>query len=266
MDDIILIKLGGSLITDKDKAFTARNQIIHSLALELSQIQQQFPNKKIIIGHGSGSFGHNVAREFNTRSGVNTEWEWTGFFEVWKAARSLHQIVLDEFIQVGLHCFSFPPSANMIATNGVGSNYFITPLIKALSAGVIPVVYGDVVFDDQIGGTILSTEDVFFYLTRYLNISAILLAGIEEGIWYDVKNKKGLIPEITPKNFLAIQEKIGASASPDVTGGMIEKVRIMLRLLENNPALKIKIFSGNNFGNLTSAIQDQDIGTRIRWE
>ena len=65
---------------------------------------------------------------------------------------------------------------------------------------MIPLVNGDTIFDDQRGGTILSTEDLFIYLARQLHPERILLAGLEEGVWADYPACTQLIGEITPRN------------------------------------------------------------------
>lgn len=36
----------------------------------------------------------------------------------------------------------------------------------ALKAGIVPVVHGDVSFDEELGGTVASTEDIFAFLAR----------------------------------------------------------------------------------------------------
>ena len=63
------IKLGGSLITDKDQDSTARYEMLDQLSQELAIAIKQHPEKKFVIGHGSGSFGHFAAKKYNTRNG-----------------------------------------------------------------------------------------------------------------------------------------------------------------------------------------------------
>lgn len=36
----------------------------------------------------------------------------------------------------------------------------------ALDAGLVPVIHGDVAFDEERGGTVASTEEIFSYLAR----------------------------------------------------------------------------------------------------
>ena len=105
----LFLKLGGSLITDKGKAETALPELILSLLSDFKRYLDQNPDQKVLLGHGSGSFGHHTAAKHNTRAGVCSPAEWQGFRQVWESARKLNQIVLDLGRQAGLELISFPP-------------------------------------------------------------------------------------------------------------------------------------------------------------
>ncbi len=84
----------------------------------------------------------------------------------------------------------FSPSANVTAHGGKIFSWDHHPIQAALSNGLLPVIHGDVVFDDIRGGTILSTEDFFdtFGASDSIQI-AILLAGLETGVWADFPSR-----------------------------------------------------------------------------
>ncbi len=88
------------------------------------------------------------------------------------------------------------------------------------------MIYGDVVFDTILGGTILSTEDLFVP-TWHLAILAtqLLFAGLQPLVWGDFPDNTRALPEITPKSFPEIEAGLKGSAATDVTGGMVDKVR-----------------------------------------
>ena len=87
----------------------------------------------------------------------------------------------------------------------------LEPLQSALENGLIPVVYGDVVFDQALGGTILSTEDLFAYLVPQLHPSRLLFAGMEPGVWQDFPANTHLLPEITPASFPQVETGLKGS-------------------------------------------------------
>jgi isopentenyl phosphate kinase len=120
-----------------------------------------------------------------------------------------------------------------------------------------------VILDEKRGGTILSTEDLFTFLTNELKPTRILLAGLEEGVWEDFPARTRLIKEITPQSFHKQVSKVGGSAGADVTGGMQTKVHEMLKLVENTTNLEVLIFSGEKEGNVQRALLGEKPGTRL---
>ncbi|OJX41273.1 MAG: hypothetical protein BGO78_00555 [Chloroflexi bacterium 44-23] len=266
MDELVFIKWGGSLITNKNQAETPNIDTIVSLASQFLQIVQKYPNTKFVLGHGSGSFGHFVANKYQTRQGVSSLTEWNGFWQVWKAARALNQIVLSALNELNIPHIAIPASATFMADNKSPISFFDEPFRNALQHGILPVIYGDVVFDRTLGGTILSTEDLFLQLARSLRPNKILLAGLTDAIFYDFPKNKQRIPIITPHNFKEIEHFIGASNSIDVTGGMISKVKRMLEVIEEQPQLQVTIFSGMHPDAMQTVLQGDDIGTSLRQE
>jgi isopentenyl phosphate kinase len=261
--DLQLLKLGGSLITDKSKAHTPRPAVIKRLAEEIAGAKRQDPALKLIVGNGAGSFGHVPAKRYGTREGVHTSAEWCGFVEVWREARALNQIVMEILWECGLPAMVFSPSASVTSGDGRILTWNLEPLKSALEAGLLPVIHGDVAFDVRRGGTILSTEDLFAHLAHHLRPKRILLAGIEAGVWADYPDCTRLVPEITPANWEAVAASLGGSAAIDVTGGMASKVRQSLELVKEIPGLEVRIFSGEEEGLVGRALKGKGVGTAV---
>jgi isopentenyl phosphate kinase len=120
-----------------------------------------------------------------------------------------------------------------------------------------------VAFDEVRGGTILSTEDLFSHLARAINPERILLAGLESAVWEDFPARTRKIEAITPGTFAEISRGVGKAVGADVTGGMEDKVTQMLELVQQNPELKIQIFSGAEPGNIARALAGETLGTWI---
>jgi isopentenyl phosphate kinase len=277
MKELIFLKLGGSLITDKTQAYTPRLDIIEDVALQISTTLQNNPDLRLVIGHGSGSFGHVAASEYHTREGFvprasplihrerdkTEENYWKGFAEVWYQASALNRFVMKALNKTNVPSIALPPSANVIASDGQVSIWETTAIRMALAAGLVPVIYGDVTFDEVRGGTILSTEDLFGFLARALNPERILLAGLESAVWEDFPARTRKLETITPQSFSEISEGVGKAAGADVTGGMEAKVVQMLELVRQNPQLKVQIFSGAEPGNIARALSGEEPGTMI---
>ncbi len=261
-NELVFLKLGGSLITEKRREATARNDVISRLASELANIRRSNPNLRLLLGHGSGSFGHVPAKKYNTRTGVRTPKEWRGFIEVWQQAGALHRIVMDALLAAPLPAIGFPPSASVSAADGRISTWNLAPIESALDANLLPVVFGDVAFDSVRGGTILSTEDLFVHLAAHLHPSRVLIAGDEDGVYTDFETRGDIISEITPLSDLS--HIFEAASVADVTGGMAGKVQAMLNLLQQIPGCQIRIFSGLVPGNLARVLSGEPLGTLIQ--
>ncbi len=252
---LTLVKLGGSLITDKRVEKSFRKDVVIRLADELAAACAADSDLRLVIGHGSGSFGHFAASRADTINGVHSLDEWKSFAHVSNVAAELNQLVCEVFESAGLPVWGIQPSASMRAVSGQVVSLSIEPLVTALSKGIIPVVYGDVSVDSSIGGTIISTEKLFFYLTSVLSIDRIFLLGEVGGVYDRLGN---VIQLITYNNYSLYFDSVGASNGVDVTGGMETKVEDMLNVISHNSSMTIRIFSGLEKNLLYKALLGQE--------
>ena len=268
MEKLVFLKLGGSLITDKTRAYSPRLEILDNLALQIAAALQDDPDLSLVLGHGSGSFGHTAAKEFRTRDGLRGQAVpadearyWRGFSQVWFQASALNRLVMEVLQKAGVPSLALAPVSAVTARDGQISHWNLEPLKAALAGRLVPVIYGDVIFDEVRGGTILSTEDLFEHLARELKPERILLAGLEAAVWADFPERKQRVEKITPASFENIKTHVGASHGADVTGGMESKVQQMLSLAMEIPQLTAQIFSGETPGNIKKTLAGENLGT-----
>lgn len=258
---LTFVKLGGSLLTDKRVEASFRAEATARIASEIAAALVEQPVLRLLVGHGSGSFGHFAARRYGTIDGVQTSEEWRGFAEVATVAAELNYLVAKALHTAGVPVWRLQPSASTISQNGAISHLALEPIQAALEHGLVPLVYGDVALDRVRGGTIISTETIFFYLAQHLPVRRILLLGEVEGVYAP---DGSVIPVITPANFDAIERALGGSAGTDVTGGMETKVRDMLALAQQLDGLEIRIMDGRQPGLLRAALLGEaEPGTKI---
>lgn len=260
---MVFLKLGGSLITDKHKPRTPNMPVLGRLAEEIQSGLEENTGLKILLGHGSGSFGHTSGSQYQTREGVSTPGDWLGFSQVWADAAALNRLVMSALQDAGLPAVAFPPSASILTQSRKIISWELSPIGIALKNNLLPVVYGDVVFDENQGGTILSTEELFVYLAAALKPKRVLLAGQDPGVWQDFPACTRLFEEITPTDKKDLISGVKASRATDVTGGMGEKVKQMLDLIQSLPALEALIFSGAEPGQVQRALSGESPGTRL---
>ena len=260
---LIFLKLGGSLITNQDKKDTPNLRIISRISAEIANALKETPDLNLVLGHGSGSFGHHAANKYGTRVGVNSPEAWHGFAHVWDRAHALNTILIEALRKANIPVISFSPSSSVITQNHTIKSWDTYQVEQALKNYLVPLVYGDVVFDRTLGGTILSTEELFAYLSKKLTPDRILLAGIEPGVWNDFGSRDFIISRITPSSFTFIGSDQMRSSSPDVTGGMGSKISSMLEIIEGSPHTSISVYSGMESGNIYSSLTGKSLGTLL---
>jgi isopentenyl phosphate kinase len=250
---LTFLKLGGSLITDKAQPRTSRPEVLARLMEEIAAARAARADLKLVLGHGSGSFGHVEGGKYGTRQGVRTPDQWRGFADVQAAAGELNRLVVDAARAAGLPMLNLPPSASAVCRDGVIQTMAVDPVRVALAHDLVPLVFGDVALDEVRGGTIVSTEDVFRFLAAIMRPDRILLAGIEPGVLARWPGGE-VLPALDPGSTLG---GIGGSHAADVTGGMASKVKEMLALAQAVPGVGVRIFSGTTPGLVYSALVDE---------
>lgn len=258
---MIFLKLGGSLITDKTQAESPQLSMIAQLADEIRAYQQAKPASQLLLGHGSGSFGHYEASKYNTQAGVSTREQWMGFARVWQSAQRLNRLMIDELSARDLPVITFSPASSAFCRGGDLIEMSTQGIRRALEVGLVPVLHGDVAFDSLQGGTIVSTEQVFTYLAGELQPTRILLAGREPGVLAEPNDPGSVLDIVRADDVKHVH--FGGIHGDDVTGGMAAKVHEALRMAKACPQADIYIFSPQDPGDLHRALQGGHPGTRI---
>lgn len=269
MSQLIFVKLGGSLLTDKKREAAARPRVLARLAREIASVRVQGPGLRLLLGHGSGSFGHVAGKRYRTRDGVWNEVGWQGFAETAAAAARLNRLVTDAFLVAGVPIWSLQPSASARCHDGRLVSLDIHSIQEALANGLVPLLYGDVSLDDVRGGTIISTEELFAWLAPHLHPSRIVLAGVVDGVYSTDPHRDPQaerFSHLTPQDLTRVGHTLGGSHGVDVTGGMLSKVQLMAGLVERMPSLEVRLTSGAAPGRLVQAIMAEqwEEGTVLR--
>jgi len=263
---LIFLKLGGSLITQKDKPFTENKEIIRQIVGEIHQARKEKPFK-LLIGNGGGSYPHVPAKKYKTAEGIINTNSLKGIAEVQDAAARLNRIIVRALLDVGENTVSINPSSTAFAKNSRIIEFYTKPLETFLKRNMIPVVYGDVSLDLKQGCSIISTEELFVFLAKKLKPEKIISAGMVDGVFTgDPLKSQGakFIPEITSKNYPRIKKMLVGSAGIDVTGGMLLKVEKYLELAFIG--IKSYIINGRAKNRLKEALLGKKIkGTTIKY-
>jgi isopentenyl phosphate kinase len=262
LQELVLLKLGGSLITEKGSPQTARKETIRRVAGEIREALDEVPGLRLVLGHGSGSYGHPAANKYGIQEGLAGSDDWWGYAETAVVASRLNRVVTDTLIDQGIPALPLQPSASALCRDGNLVHLEIAPVEEALKRGLVPVVYGDVSFDAVRGSAIISTEQIFTYLGSLLKPARVILAGRVEGVFTaDPRRDAGtrLVKSISVSRLDEVQSMLAGSPDTDVTGGMLSKVLAMSQLIEAQPTLKVRIISGERKGLIKKALMQSEI-------
>jgi isopentenyl phosphate kinase len=257
MKNLIFIKLGGSLITDKSRPYTIREDVIKRVCREIHEAREG-SNSRVLIGHGGGSFPHVSASKYETHKGLINDNSWEGFVRVQNDAAKLNRIIVSSLIEAGEKAISIQPSASCIARGDQIIEWYTKPIESALSKGLIPVPYGDVCLDLKKEFCIISTEEVFRFLAKKLKPERVIMAGKTDGV-FDSGGK--VVNEITKNNLNKIKKSLMSSDGiADVTGGMVLKVEKSMGM-----GVEVEIVNGLKANVLKkSLLGERGLGTVIR--
>ncbi|MBI4130257.1 isopentenyl phosphate kinase family protein [Candidatus Roizmanbacteria bacterium] len=261
--ELIFVKLGGSLITDKKKPYTARSEAITRLAKEIA-VARFHKHIGLVIGNGAGSFGHVAAQQYQTQKGILNKESIYGFARVQDAVARLNRLVTGALLDVGESAVTITPSSSIVARAGEIVEFSLEPIIHLLSLSMIPVVYGDVVVDTKTGCSIFSTEKLLNYIAlalagRGYTIKQLVHYGTTSGV---LDSNGNTIQKITPSSYRSLKNIIKGSEGIDVTGGMAHKVEEALWLAKQG--IPSYIMNGFDQGQLSKLLLGKPvIGTRI---
>lgn len=227
MKDLILLKIGGSLITDKRKEKgTLKGKNLRRIAKEIDEGFNSELNSLIII-HGAGSYGHPIVKATGINNGIKNKGQVLAFAQTQKLQNELNIRFCEELQKYGLPAIPFQPSASatmrdkkLVALN--------TDLLRnLLEISLIPVLFGVPAYDEVQRCSILSGDQIITYLAKTLGPKRIILATDVPG----VLNETGeVIKKIDSSNFETIQRLIRESKVSDVTGGMLGKVKELFQI------------------------------------
>lgn len=259
---VILVKLGGSLVTRKGRDASPRPDVITRLARELAEGLETL-REGLVLGHGSGSFGHPPAARHGLREGLRGRDALEGLSLTQERAARLHRIVVERLREAGLPAFSVAPSSAAVAREGAVRSFALEPMVLALERGMLPVTYGDVLMDRSRGATVVSTESVFRHLAGQLprrgwTVRRVLWLGDTEGV-YDGEGQ--VIPEIRRDGADPGLVAAAGAGTTDVTGGMAHRVETALALADRGI---LSWIGRGSRGRLRSALAGQPVeGTRV---
>ncbi|MDO5824157.1 isopentenyl phosphate kinase [Methanobrevibacter sp.] len=262
---MIILKIGGSILTNKDSSKSEVDfESLNRIALEIKSSLDN-SSKEMLIVHGAGSFGHPPAKKYKIGE-VFDESEYPqkriGFCETQNAVKRLNMNVCEAFIEQGLPVVAIPASSFMTATNKRITQGNLDSFERYLKKGFIPVIYGDVVLDDELEICVISGDQLIQYLAVNLNPDRVILATDVDGVYN--KNPKTHDDAIFFDKFSSLEDldTLEGTTNIDVTGGMVGKIKELLYLADLG--IESKIINAEVENNIFKVLENEDVkGTVI---
>ncbi len=234
----IILKLGGSVITDKTGELSAKTEDINRIAEEIKRADID----NVVIVHGGGSFGHPTAQKYGIKDGLKEPSQKLGFSETHHVMTVLNGLIMDALVWHEIPSLSITPSSIVVTENGRIKSLDETVLHKCMEMGFTPVLYGDAVLDEKIGFTVLSGDQLVAYLAIKLKAEKIIIGVDTDGIYEaDPKVDPNAKPylRLNLEQLKKVQAKIGKAQTTDVTGGMAGKIAELIPAVEAGITVQI---------------------------
>jgi isopentenyl phosphate kinase len=216
-----ILKLGGSVITDKDEPETIDEA---TLSRVVDVVADRYESGAFVVVHGGGSFGHHHAAGHGY-----SETEGTGdaiaVTDVHGAMTTLNDAVVAAFQARDVPAIPVRPLSFAHRTADSRLSFPAEQIATALAEGFLPVVQADPIVHEDRGATILSGDDIVVSLAESLAADRVGLCSTVPGVFDE---DGAVIPEIDA--FDDVAAALGGSDATDVTGGMAGKVRTLLGL------------------------------------
>ncbi len=266
---LIFLKLGGSLLTDKTRPERLRVQLGRDLTRQISNLYHRHPEFRLLLGVGAGSFGHVSALEYDVVQGVAPGGSYYGAALTADAVARLARQVAAWLLELKVPAWTVSPSSCWKSERAhIVPNHEASCLMSLLDRGVLPIVHGDVLVDESQGVSIVSTEEIFRHLARQFRPRHVLLAGEVLGVWQEpeIGDIRGnIVLKIDRGNVNRHAHNLGGSRGIDITGGMETKVAQALEIVADSPKTEVLIFDGRAPQALERAVinSTEAFGTRI---
>jgi len=249
---MFIIKIGGSIITNKAKQNSFKKDILDKLAKQIKKSK-----KEVILIHGAGSFGHILAKKYNLNEGFKKNNQLYGFSLTHAMVQKLNLLVLNSLHENGISAVSLPPHNILKLKNHKFFSFNHQIFIDYLKIGITPVTFGDVVLDEKLGFSICSGDLLMQILSDCFKPEKTIFIIDEDGL-YSSNPKINKNAEFIDSVAIEKLKKFSAALDKhdDVTGGMGGKIETIKNIAKlgidtvllngNKPDRLFKVLNGKD--------------------
>lgn len=265
----IVIKLGGSIVTYKNRSgIFLRRKALARLAQEIHHAKEKDSSLHIILIHGAGAGGHQLAQQYHLAEGIKDYPErWEGAILTRIANQKLNLEVFQSLSQGGLRVVPIHTASVIVQSDKNISSFSCEAIDAALANQCIPLLYGELVFDTTLGMSICSGDTSAVFLAHRYTAKQVIYTSDIDGIFdRDPHRHKDatLIRSISLRDLLENKTiTLAGSHHVDVTGGLFNKINELSHHPLPDSLERVVVCSGLSLGTLERAIEGEDMGTVI---
>ena len=249
MTSVILLKIGGSVLTNKAQAHTVRKENLHAVARQIADAKRT----DLVLVHGAGSFGHPQAAKY-----LSDHFSVSGLWKTHRSVTSLNTRLVNELQSYDVPALPIHPLSSITLDAGRIVRFEMKALQLMLRNGIVPVIHGDVALDSSESYNILSGDQILAFLAQKIQPEKIGIGTDVDGIIFRGKT----IEYLNANEFEKYRQEIVGSDATDVTGGMLRKVSELVEIAKIG--IQSQVFNATRDGNVAKFLtSDQKIGTTI---
>jgi len=260
VQELTVLKLGGSLLTDKTKPYTYREEILHSVAREIGECLQEGLIKPLVLLHGVGSYGHPPVLEHKLHKGFLGPEQLLPLSKTQESVAILRHIIVRALQDAGIPVCLMYPSSMATSEKMQMTSYFLDPLKGFASVGMIPLLGGDILIDSVMGWSVGSGDQLAVIIAKELGAKRLLFASDVAGIYeHDPKIKPDAVPidSINLNDLETTLKRMGASSIDDASGAMKGKIVSIIaakQLIKDG--LEVGLLSMMEYGSLKAFLRN----------
>ncbi|MFX1392236.1 MAG: isopentenyl phosphate kinase [Promethearchaeota archaeon] len=258
-NDIFLLKLGGSLLTDKNKPFSIRKDIVKSAVQQIIDA-----NEKLILIHGGGSFGHPLAEKYSISKGfdISIPNQILGLTETHQSMNKFNSYLINLFLEENYPALSIQASSIFIKDSQDISINSVDIIETALDLNILPILYGDIILDKQGSFSIISGDLIIFELCKNLkkyHVSKVIFTMETDGLYIYDENDNGnyILANDCYSDELESLRLADLGQKVDVTGGIEGKLNSIKQICNCN--IPVQLINGLKEGYIHKALKNQNI-------
>ncbi|HUW91140.1 MAG TPA: isopentenyl phosphate kinase [Candidatus Nanopelagicaceae bacterium] len=261
-EEVLVIKLGGSLLTDKSTEYKLKEDVIKAVAAEIKDCIDLGLIKSLVIIHGVGSFGHPPVLKYNLHRGFRNKDQLISMSKTQQIVNEFRKTIATTFLEEGVPINLMHASSMVVGSKMVITDYTFNSLKGFLSLGMVPLIGGDMMYDTSLGFSVCSGDQLAVVLSRVLHAKQLLFATDVPGVFdKDPKSEEHaqLLREININEIEQLFSNKNETAEADASGKMRGKLLSLASIKDQiQEGLEVAILSMKKKGVLKNYLKGEE--------